>query len=143
MVPSHATIDGFISRCQAARRADPADVVGVVNYAASNSTQRMRTCCICLLPQVLGPEAATPGMDPSTLPLEPPRDNSPLSQRVCRVLRALRSRHTSSFAPAFVVRQGMPLEAHVVPLFVEDRSQGQAGYADFLQQLHNQVITNK
>jgi hypothetical protein len=95
------------------------------------------------VPQVLGPEAANPAVDPSTLPLEPPRSNSPLSQRVCRVLCALRSGHTSSFAPAFAVRQGTPLEAHVVPLSVEDRTQGQLGYADFLQQLHNKVITNK
>jgi hypothetical protein len=62
---------------------------------------------------------------------------------VCRVLATLRNRHTSGFAPAFAVRQGTPLEAHVVPLFVEDRSQGQLGYADFLQQLHNKVMTNK
>jgi hypothetical protein len=93
--------------------------------------------------QVLGPAAANSGVDPSTLPLEPPKDNSPLSQRVCRLLRVLRSRHTSSFAPAFVVRQGTPLEAHVVPLFVEDRSHGQAGYMDFLQQLHHKAMSNK
>lgn len=98
---------------------------------------------LCFLLQVLGPEAAAPGVDPCTLPLEPPRNNSPLSQRVCRVLCALRSGHTCSFAPAFVVRQGTPLEAHVVPLFVEDRSQGQLGFADFLQHLHNKVLMNK
>lgn len=94
---------------------------------------------MCTL-QVLGPEAANPGVDPSTLPLEPPQAGSSLSQRVCRVLATLRSRHTGSFAPAFAVRQGTPVEAHVLAMFVEDRGQGQFGYADFLQQLQRGVM---
>lgn len=89
--------------------------------------------------QVLGPDAVNPGVDPSTLPLEPARDNA-LSLRVCSVIMALRGQHVSCFAPAFAVRQGTPLEAHVVPLFVEDRSAGQLGFSDFLQQLHRGVM---
>jgi hypothetical protein len=89
--------------------------------------------------QVLGPDAATASVDPSTLPLEPPKDN-PVSQRVCKVIDTLRAQHATSFAPAFAVRQGTPLEAHVMPLFVEDRSQGQFGFGDFLQQLHRMVM---
>lgn len=97
----------------------------------------MRLVLMCC--QVLGPEAANPAVDPSTIPLEPPRDTK-LSQRVCSVISTLRGRQTTSYAPAFAVRQGTPLEAHVVPLFVEDRSQGQFGFGDFLQQLHRGVM---
>jgi hypothetical protein len=96
-----------------------------------------RSCCA--LEQLLGPQAANAGVDPSTLPLEPARD-SRLSQRLCSVLSFLRNRHAGGYAPAFAVRQGTPLEAHVVPLFVEDRGQGQQAYADFLQQLHRAVM---
>lgn len=88
---------------------------------------------------MLGPEAASPAVDPSTIPLEPPRQ-SPLSQRVCRLLSHLRSGHACGYALAYAVRQGMPLEAHLLPLFVEDRAQGQFGFADFLQQLHRGVM---
>eukprot|EP00775_Hariotina_reticulata_P013331 gene13331-13460_t len=91
------------------------------------------------LTQVLGPDAGNASVDPSTLPLEPPRSN-PVSQRVCKVISTLRAQHATSFAPAFAVRQGTPLEAHVMPLFVEDRSQGQFGFGDFLQQLHRMVM---
>jgi hypothetical protein len=89
---------------------------------------------------VLGPDGGNLSVDPSTLPLEPPQAGSSLSQRVCRVIGALRSRHASGFAPAFAVRQGTPLEAHVAAMFVEDRGQGQFGYAEFLQQLQRGVM---
>lgn len=56
------------------------------------------------------------------------------------MISALRGQHSSSFAPAFAVRQGTPLEAHVMPLFIEDRSHGQFGYSDFLVQLHRGVM---
>lgn len=94
-------------------------------------------CCVGC--QVLGPEAANPSVDPSTIPLEPARQ-SPLSQRLCQLLAHLRGAHASGFAPAYAMRQGTPLEAHVVPLFVEDRAQGQFGYGDFLHQLHRGVV---
>lgn len=89
--------------------------------------------------QALGPEAANPAVDPSTVPLEPERA-SPLSQRLNRLLAHLRTRQAGCYALGYAVRQGTPLEAHVLPLFVEDRSQGQFGYSDFLQQLHRGVM---
>lgn len=94
--------------------------------------------CLAVL-QVLGAEAASPAVDPSTIPLEPARQ-SPLSQRLCRLLAHLRSSHSCGFALAYAVRQGTPVEAHVLPMFVEDRAQGQFGYGDFLLQLHRGVM---
>jgi protein transport protein SEC24 len=94
---------------------------------------------VLLVLQVLGAEACNPAVDPSSIPLEPPRQ-SPLSQRLCRLLAHLRSAHSGNFALAYAVRQGTPLEAHVLPLFVEDRAQGQFGYSDFLLQLHRGVM---
>lgn len=88
---------------------------------------------------MLGQEAANPSVEISTLLLEPPQA-SPLSQRICAVIAELRSQHASSFAPAFALRQGTPLEAHVMPLFVEDRAHGLLGYGDFLVQLHRGVM---
>lgn len=88
---------------------------------------------------MLGPEAANPAVDPSTVPLEPARQ-SPLSQRLCRLLAHLRQSHSGGFALAYAVRQGTPLEAHVLPMLVEDRSQAQFGYGDFLHQLHRGVM---
>jgi hypothetical protein len=91
--------------------------------------------------QVLGPDAGNPAVDASTLPLEPPKAGSNLSQRVCQVLAALRAQTAGGFAAAFAVRQGSPTEAHITQLFVEDRGQGQFGYADFLQQLHRGIAS--
>eukprot|EP00879_Flechtneria_rotunda_P028771 GHRR01030991.1.p1 GENE.GHRR01030991.1~~GHRR01030991.1.p1 ORF type:complete len:167 (+),score=50.14 GHRR01030991.1:165-665(+) len=93
------------------------------------------------LSQVLGPDVMNPAIDPSTLPLEPPRDSSNVSQQLCSLISTLRSRHCSCYAPAFAVRQGTPLEAHVLPLLVEDSSYGQLNYVEFMQQLHRGVMS--
>lgn len=92
-----------------------------------------------LLPQAMGPAAANPATDPSTIPLEPP-GSAPLSQRLCRLLAHLRAGQAGCYALAYAVRQGTPVEAHVLPMFVEDRAQGQFGYGDFLHQLHRGVM---
>jgi hypothetical protein len=89
--------------------------------------------------QLLGPEAASPNADVSALPLEPPRQGSPLSQRLCALLRELR-RGRPQEQPAFAVRQGTPAEAVAMPLLVEDRTAGQPSYADFLVALLKQVL---
>lgn len=96
--------------------------------------------CLPACLQALGPDAANPAVDPSSIPLEPARP-TPLSQRLCRLLAHLRSSHAGGFALAYAVKQGTPLEAHVLPLFVEDRAAGQLGYGDLLHQLHRGVMS--
>ena len=44
------------------------------------------------------------------------------------------------FPPCFVVRQGSPAEAHVMPYFVEDRGPGTPSYADFAASLQKTVL---
>lgn len=41
-----------------------------------------------------------------------------------------------------MVRQGMPMEAYVMPYFIEDRmpSSGSQGYMDFMVQLQKSVM---
>jgi hypothetical protein len=90
-------------------------------------------------PQLLGPEANNPNADVSSLPLEPPRDGSPPSRRLCALLAALRAGRAAA-QPAFAVRQGTPAEAVAMPLLVEDRTSGQMGYADFLLAVHKAVM---
>lgn len=90
--------------------------------------------------QVLGPEANSPNCDVSALPLEPPRQGSNLSSRLCALLRALRAGRPAS-QPAFAVRQGTPAEAVAMPLLVEDRSAGQMAYSDFLVAVLKQVMS--
>jgi hypothetical protein len=90
--------------------------------------------------QVLGPEGANPSADVSALPLEPPRQGSALSQRLCALLAELR-RGRPAMQPAFAVRQGTPAEAVAVPLLVEDRAAGQMSYTDFLLAVLKQVLT--
>jgi protein transport protein SEC24 len=58
---------------------------------------------------------------------------------VCALVGALRGRY-GGHPEVFVVRQGTPLEAHVVPYFVEDRSHGQLSYADWVMALHKAVL---
>jgi hypothetical protein len=79
-------------------------------------------------------------VDVSQLPVEPAREGSALSGRLVGVLSALRAGR-GTHPPCFAVRQGTPLEAVAMPLFVEDRTQGQMAYIDFLQTLHKQVAT--
>eukprot|EP00877_Chromochloris_zofingiensis_P002473 jgi/Chrzof1/12226/Cz06g26070.t1 len=90
------------------------------------------------LAEVLGPEAVNPQVDISAIPVEPARDTA-LSKRLCAVVQQLRSSH-ACHSQCFAVRQGTPMEAHVVPLFVEDRTHGQMAYLDFLQAVHKQVM---
>jgi hypothetical protein len=80
-----------------------------------------------------------PTVDISSLPLEPPQEGSALAGRLAAVLGALRAGR-GGYAPAYAVRQGTPAEAHVVPLFVEDRTQGQMAYLDWLHSLHKAVV---
>ncbi|CAD7697205.1 unnamed protein product [Ostreobium quekettii] len=84
------------------------------------------------------------GMDPSTSPgdyssmaVEPPKDN-PVSQRVNAVLRRLREGR-GVHAHCYVARQGSQTEAHIAPLFVEDRTHNTHGYLDFVHHLHRQI----
>ena len=87
--------------------------------------------------------AAPPPADAMALSVEPERPGSPASARVCAVLGALRAGRTTH-APCFVVRQGSPAEAHVLPYFVEDRGPGGPGaapsYADFAAALQKAVL---
>lgn len=98
---------------------------------------------------IFGPEAVaaaasvSPGsstaVDALALDPEPPRPNSELSARVCAVLSSLRATRPN-FPPCFVVRQGSPAEAHVLPYFVEDRGPGMPSYADFAASLQKTVL---
>jgi protein transport protein SEC24 len=87
--------------------------------------------------------ASPPPADAMALSVEPERAGSPASARVCAVLRALRAGR-ATHAPCFVVRQGSPAEAHVLPYFVEDRGPGGPGaapsYADFAAALQKAVL---
>lgn len=40
----------------------------------------------------------------------------------------------------FVVRQGSPLEPHVLPYLVEDRSPSTQSYTDYMVSLHKAVL---
>lgn len=94
--------------------------------------------------QVFGVDVHNPPQDVSGLAVEPAR-NTPLSQRINAVLAALRARAaasgSASFQQCFVVRQGSPLEAAVVPYFVEDRSVGQLSYSEYLASFHKAVMS--
>ena len=63
-----------------------------------------------------------------------------MSKRVNALLRALRTGRPL-WQQCFVVQQGMPLEMHMVPYFVEDRSQATPSYADFMLTLHRGVLS--
>lgn len=89
---------------------------------------------------VFGPDSAS--KDPSQLKLEPAREGLKLSGRICCVLRDLRKGRELQ-QECYVVRQGTPMEAHVMPFFVEDRLQaiGAIGYLDWMIQLQKSVMT--
>eukprot|EP00798_Chlamydomonas_sp_ICE-L_P030136 gene30136-35113_t len=72
--------------------------------------------------------------DPSQLSVEPARE-SHMPKRVCAVLRTLRSKRRVH-QQCFIIRQGSPLEVHVLPYFVEDRSQATASYSDYMMTMH-------
>ncbi|KAK9794070.1 hypothetical protein WJX73_006515 [Symbiochloris irregularis] len=93
------------------------------------------------LSQVFGPEAAAGGaVNASHLAVEPPRQGSPLSERICALLHHLRSQR-STYPACFVVMQGTQPEQHVLPYFVEERAPQLPGYGDFLSQLHKAVLS--
>jgi hypothetical protein len=64
---------------------------------------------------------------------EPVRPGSELSARINGVLRQLRARR-ELWQECWVLRQGTPMEAHLMPLLVEDRqaAAGSQGYLDFM-----------
>ena len=86
-----------------------------------------------------GAGSTTTAVDALALDPEPARAGSELSARVCGVLAALRATRPN-FPPCFVVRQGSPAEAHVLPYFVEDRGPGTPSYADFAASLQKTVL---
>ena len=96
---------------------------------------------------LFGPEAvasaagnpSSTAVDALALDPEPARPGSELSARVCAVLASLRATRPN-FPPCFVVRQGSPAEAHVLPYFVEDRGPGTPSYADFAASLQKTVL---
>ena len=100
-----------------------------------------------LMGALFGPEAVAAsaasasgtGVDALALDPEPARQGSELSSRVCAVLASLRATRPN-FPPCFVVRQGSPAEAHVLPYFVEDRGPGTPSYADFAASLQKTVL---
>jgi protein transport protein SEC24 len=93
-----------------------------------------------LLAALFGPGAASG--DAGALRLEPPRAGSELSARACAAAAALRARRETR-QEVYVVRQGTPTEAHVMPYFVEDRAGGGAaaapGYLDYVSALQRMV----
>lgn len=84
---------------------------------------------------------AQPPADGSGLRVEPPRPGSELGGRIAELLRALRGR-SEVYQECYVVRQGSPMEAHVMPYFVEDRqaAAGGLGYLDFMVSLQKGVV---
>jgi protein transport protein SEC24 len=72
---------------------------------------------------------------------EPERPGSELSVRINAVLRALRGRR-ELWQECWVVRQGTPMEAHLMPLLVEDRgpAQGSQSYLEFMLQLQKMLM---
>ena len=73
----------------------------------------------------------------ASLQLEPAREH-PWSKRINAVVQELRSTKMTHQL-LFVVRQGDPFEAHVLPYFVEDRGVGMPSYMEFLSLLHKMV----
>jgi protein transport protein SEC24 len=91
--------------------------------------------------ELLGPEAASGAADVSSAPVEPAREGSALSRRLCALLSALRAAR-GAHPPCFALRQGTPFEAVVAPALVEDRAPGAMAYGDWLQHLQRAVMTS-
>ena len=75
------------------------------------------------------------------LAVEPPRAGSKLSARICAVVCQLRK--AKELQPdVHVVRQGTPLEAHVMPYFVEDRmgTSGLPSYLDWMTMVQKSLM---
>ncbi len=77
------------------------------------------------------------------LSIEPPRQGSKLSPRINAVVQQLRQ-HKDIIQEVHVVRQGTPLEAHVMPYFVEDRMgpSGQPSYLDWMSMVQKGLMAN-
>ena len=78
---------------------------------------------------------------PAGLNPEPVRAGSELSARVNGVLRTLRGAR-ELWQECWVIRQGSPMEAHVMPYLVEDRqaTAGSMGYMDYMLQLQKMLM---
>jgi len=88
--------------------------------------------------EVLGTDIHTVA-DPSQLSVEPPREGA-LSRRINNVLSRLRAGRPI-YQQCFIVRQGSPMEMHMLPYLVEDRTQTTPSYADFMLLLHKSVMS--
>lgn len=85
------------------------------------------------------------GQDMSALRVEPPRPGSELSTRICALVGALRA-YREVQQEVHVVRQGTPLEAHVMPYFIEDRMGAGGnlpGYLDWMMTVQKQVMAKQ
>ena len=89
--------------------------------------------------------AANPN-DPSTLTVAPVREGSELSGRLNAIVQSQRA-GKELHQECHVVRQGTPLEAHVMPYFVEDRAGagggGLPGYLDWMMGLQKAVMAKQ
>lgn len=84
-----------------------------------------------------GPPQDTSGLNP-----EPVRQGSELSARINAVLRQLRG-SKELWQECWTIRQGTPMEAHVMPFLVEDRqaASGAMGYLDYMQQIQKMLMS--
>ena len=99
-------------------------------------------------PQQFYQEVLGAGVGPhnaSTVHVEPPREGSDLSARICAVAGQMRFGRELR-QEVHVVVQGTPMEAHVMPYFIEDRMSiagGLPGYLDWMMQLQKQVVAKQ
>jgi protein transport protein SEC24 len=78
----------------------------------------------------------------STLHVEPARQGSELSARICAVVQHLRAGREIQ-QEVHVIVQGTPMEAHVMPYFVEDRlaiAGGLPGYLEWMMSCQKQIM---
>lgn len=90
--------------------------------------------------QVFGVQEAP--QDASVLSPEPARQGSELSVRINAVLRQLRGTK-ELWQACWVIRQGSPMEAHLMPYLVEDRgaAPGSLGHLEYMLQLQKMVMS--
>ncbi len=78
----------------------------------------------------------------ATLHVEPARQGSELSARICAVVQHLRAGREIQ-QEVHVIVQGTPMEAHVMPYFVEDRlaiAGGLPGYLEWMMSCQKQIM---
>lgn len=78
-------------------------------------------------------------LDPNQLTVEPSR-GSPMSHRINALLGALRSGRPL-YQQCYVVKQGSPMEVHVMQYLVEDRMPATPSYTDFMMSVHRGVMS--